>query len=699
MADKSIKCLVIIALVISVLSSFLKLATLPAFIIPSCLAIFAIAFSLNFWRDGLAYFFLGFAFCVVPVFGRGAVSVYMLGWLLAKTLRFKGASNSGDSFLKSLSLRQQYALLGIALIAVSQVLGFGQSVWFFFDEYRIASILAFGKISGLYHYLTANAEPWLEALQSLTTWVIALLLCFFICRDKKVTSEQGFVLGLLTGAMFAAGYGACQVLEFHTACSFNRSAFWVYAGRYGASFSDPNSLGIMAILIVPILLWKAFSNRSLEGESSVGSSLARLSQRSIFALGAVTLFGVSLWSGSRTFWLGVALWLAYFGCKQFLPIATSKPARRIVVSSMWLLALAAIVGIFGYPSLNERLQAGASGMASVQRVLKTLNWDTAEEMFSSRLIFARIAAELFLKSPAFGIGMGAFLQSVPAAARDLGIELKGWQDNANNYYLHVLAEQGIAGIVAVVMAFCLIGLGVFGASRSENAVTDGVSIGMTGLIRPISIIVPILLLTGPHIHFEEVHFLLAALLGFGLQRGDGQFLDMTSSRMVIASSVSIYCAMLILLIAYAAKFDWTDNARFRHKGFYGAEQGERGEGDVVVWTAGKANLVFCPESNSPIRMEFRAAHPDLAKNPVAVTFIWQNTVLGTRSIIAQNSARLTDTAWQRVSLGGELGGVSSNILLTIEVDRLWSPRKYNSSGDARWLGVQVRWPESACDVR
>lgn len=93
-------------------------------------------------------------------------------------------------------------------------------------------------------------------------------------------------------------------------------------------------------------------------------------------------------------------------------------------------------------------------------------------------------------------------------------------------------------------------------------------------------------------------------------------------------------------------------------------------------------------SDRILAMPLKASHPDIAEIPVSVTLYWNAREL--RTVV------LSTNEWQIVHLGPELGPAGSPGVLSLLVDRTWSPATSapGESADTRILGVAVgslRW--------
>jgi hypothetical protein len=108
------------------------------------------------------------------------------------------------------------------------------------------------------------------------------------------------------------------------------------------------------------------------------------------------------------------------------------------------------------------------------------------------------------------------------------------------------------------------------------------------------------------------------------------------------------------------------------------------EGFGFSWTRLRASLPLEVESDE-LSFRLRADHPDIATNPVVTRIYWGATQLRSVSIDA--------SGWHEVVLRAP-DPEGSRAVLTISVDRTWTPADKGVSNDTRELGVamtKVKW--------
>jgi len=569
-----------------------------------------------------------------------------------------------------------------------------------FDWRVVHSIVSAGGWYGLYRYLAVNTLSWHRALITIAGWLTSAVLIFSFCNEyqnllSKKTAEgvNLLVTGVTTGAC-----GACLCFLFqwgniHPFFSSTRSSFWQYIGRYSASFTDPNAWGVMGILVVPFLF--AVSQKRLRYPA--------------WLVGGIFLLFLP-WSGSRTVWLGLGVILVLFGlrlCKKYFA-QNGKTIFALAFSAGVL-----VLVIIGSPGVNRKLQEIFSAPGTV-RVLKTLNWDEARQMLWSRAVFAKLAIAEWNEHKLLGVGLDRFYEVHNAKAEELGMSLQGWKDNANNFYLQILSEQGLLGFGLVLCAFCFFVGALLDKPRDflelqnfdfsleskthlpqstshDTQFPFGNSEQRISLVRTLLAAMLIVLFVGPHLAFDEVRYFCSILFALGLCA--------VRPRQMKRKEVSwlkwaMCAAVLVWTIVVSSRVAQGKLLSPKHaRGFYAIEQAN---GQIVRWVASRGRLPICGDMSQPLRIELRASNPDIQKDPVKVVF--RDGFDGTHQL---DFLTLVDNGWKTVELELPKHPEAPHITpdwrpIEIEVNRLWSPLALGLSQDARWLGVLVKWPEQAC---
>ncbi len=583
---------------------------------------------------------LGFGIVVLPGFHFEGTALFVTAWLCGSGVgRFFRAPTDRRIFHSGFEAGE----MAIAVLILASIIAGVRALHLEYDRLLMSALFEAGGWRGVLRYLVEHTREWTSIPFLVIGYPLALLLFAELGRDSESTTP--FARGLACGAALSSAVLLLQVADIFPVLSFNRSAFWVMSDRFGGLASDPNSFGVLAVLLVPFFVYF----REAGGH--------------LLAVGAAfTVFAVP-WTGSRTFWLGALLFA--------LAALTAKFRRRRGALPTFLAALIIVTAAVGYPTLNDRLQERITSQGA-KRVLETLHWERGGAMLANRLMYAEIAVEVWREAPVLGIGLGKFYERQAEAAKRVGFDLGEWRDNANNYYLQVLAEQGVLGLALTLFAFHLLLVAISGESESRNTPLRA---------RYYPWLFFLILLTGPHLLFNEVKFVFAGTLALLIRRTG----PVDSPRLVRETRWAFWWVLTGALCAVV--FYVPVVKRQAVEGAYGLETTPEGP---ILWTSPKARFLLCPETANPISIEFRLFHPRIVEDPVRVTFSLDSDVGG-----GVREERLVATSeWQRIELAPVVS--TEPVRLSLRTDRSWSPARDGVSADSRWFGVMLKYTLPLC---
>jgi len=478
-----------------------------------------------------------------------------------------------------------------------------------FDQTLLTDIVSIGGLSSLRDALKMGIVPAQSGVESIARIFILLLVVSAVSNLKLYRPTQYLELlrGLALSTLIALLLVLIQIFELPVLDKL--SPFWRFLARYSGPFTDPNALGVASALLLFVV--------------RVGSAGR---ERVILLL---STFLIGLASGSRTFFVGALL----FAASNALHYAAQrgKLTKRNIISVV--VAGVAGIALLVIPLVNRALQQ-LSPIVSVDRLLQTLNIESAGGMFFSRSVYSQIAIRVFESSPFLGVGLGRFYQQQVAAMNSLGISLDGWLDNANNFYLEILAEGGLLSLVFLFVSLFLL------RTSFRNASTDEDSFFMQAGLATLSL----MLLTGPHLSFSEVSFLSGVIVGGAILKSS----SVRFSRRFI-HSVIISCIGLVFFLTpkpissglYLADSPLDSNLR---------------------WSGKNVRLKGCEGTE----IQVRSLYPRQELRPQILKFNNGEELI------------LKDHEWHK--LGRERGEI-----IGFTVAPAWRPER----GDPRWLGVQI----------
>lgn len=376
--------------------------------------------------------------------------------------------------------------LGLAALLGERRVTFKKLIW-------VAPLLGLASGAVIAEVLRQSSEYFgalsftdLRRARSITEWFIAThahswrylshLIMFALVVSLLESSEairEGVRRGLVVGASCAALVTVVQFVGYPPLALPNQTTFWTAINRLSGTFSDPNAQGIF-LALVPFLIFKRIPPSAGEGK--------------VLWLLAPLLLSAGLLSGSRSFIVAVILGV-------FFAIWIVSRRVALLTCCAGVVAVAALSFLDLYTSYVGQLLDSEWIPEGCRRMVTTLSIPRATESFFSRGVFLKLGLELFDHFPLFGVGADRFRYYVPALVDRLGLDIGGWVDNSNNFYLGILTEQGILGAILFAMAV-----------RGRTLVREATTVPMIGLL-----VLCCLLTTGPHLDFPEVLFVTAML--------------------------------------------------------------------------------------------------------------------------------------------------------------------------------------------
>ncbi|MDD2942897.1 MAG: O-antigen ligase family protein [bacterium] len=614
---------------------------------------------------------VGLMTVVLPFFGAPVLMVFYSSWLLASIVRVCWFP-FGSGFKRNVSGDPA----ALALFALWLMVWLPSSVHVIFhsgDMKQVLEIYHEWSFTVLRDALFASYYPAFGALRFLAfsgvTSLIFVWMYYFSrtsAQDsgcgQQIRAESGvknmairqvllltvpggeirdLFSGIVIGFFVCSFLAVLQHYSVHPVFSYNISPFWLYQKRISGTFSDPNALTVAGSLILAPLIAMGMANKSL-----------------FTAFVVLSVFCLMLVTGGRTFYLALFCAVLFFVIQQRGRYRLSGRAIALLIS-----ASASVMVMLVYPQSNLFLQR-CLPFVPLQRVMKTVNFETAAEMLFSRLHFARLAIEVWKDEPITGVGFGMFMALQREAAARLGFEVTDWIDNANNFYLEVLVAGGILSLAA--LGIFTLGLLVFYFGNLSDR-KFGFSVFHLLSATPL-VVFPVILFTGPHTNFYEVQALWMAILLLACESSGSQVTPVAEGyiKNIFFVGLLVCCGAVFSIISVS----WP-RPEF---GIY-ADEGSTEE--RLFWT-GRTALVQVPSAGN---LSFRALQPDLFEFPLTVKA--RETVSCSLPGGRGEEFTVADNQWRVFSVHG------TGSTVCLEVSRTWIPKQYRLGADARVLGLQV----------
>jgi O-antigen ligase len=275
--------------------------------------------------------------------------------------------------------------------------------------------VAWGSLS---YWWTTDAEATITAI---TTWLQCLGLVWLIWelapqRERLLMLARAYVLGTLV---------SCG----DTILSYANHSTRLYE-RYAASGFDPNDLGLLLALSLPISFYLATIPR-YHG----AAWLYRLQQVAVIVAIGLT--------SSRAALIALIVALSY------LPVASLKMTLQQKCSIFMALVIATGAAMTFLPESSWKRWSGTAN-------------ELKEGTLSDRRLIWAVGFEMFRLHPLAGIGAGAFSQGVRSI----------WPRGqvAHNTFLSVLVEEGVIGLGFLLLLLLSLALQVLKLPNPERAV-------------------------------------------------------------------------------------------------------------------------------------------------------------------------------------------------------------------------------------
>lgn len=447
----------------------------------------------------------------------------------------------------------------------------------------------------IYLYKVISKSP-PEVFKTLRVFISILLFAITtsVLSNSSNRREQ-FKRGILSGVIISVPLLISKVLiNLPELGSFDlknvNNFFWNRQGRWRGTFTDPNSFGIVALMLFPVLL----------------IDTKKYCYKNFIRVFVILWGGLALYSGSRSYLLALFIYLAILTFK-FLknksnfnrPIRNDKTingvgyirGKKILNSAKdnsliyRLIAVSFAVVVFSSSALYIFFPYYEIYLpASIHRIIYKVSHSSIVGVFDTRVKFWKIAIALFWEQPILGIGIDRFRELMTPIAERNGESLNLWIDSANNFYLSLIIELGLFGFISFLFTLSRF-------SIKENADSS--------VYRITLLLFMCLLVMGSHIEFFEVKMVLSLILASGYKFQEQSFYFQFSKSSFKPSSNFVYTFSFILISAFFICLS-KRNIEF---GFYRWEH--RGHGIYSRWSSPKSQLFI--ECNSSDEVEFSLA--------------------------------------------------------------------------------------------
>jgi len=459
----------------------------------------------------------------------------------------------------------------------------------------------------------------------------------------------------------------------------NKFYVWPWVNRINATFFDPNALGSFIVLIVPWIFASIFLLTSFNRW---------------LAFPGVIFGGFLLWrcgllisnSGSRISILGVIVILMLtiiFGLLIILKKIKSKLLFKISAIIVFLLYFFGSIWLFYYsPKIIKNLEKKAvfkkSSLFERVKKLPLGNFEGLyQQIIKDRGANAKLAVSMVKDVPLTGVGLGCF------TTEDTNWKKKTKTliyvpDTACNYYLQIASEQGLIGLIVILIFFGIWWNILYKVWKKEQ------SSGFCFFIGAGVATMMILFIFGMHTLAHEIQclfwiFLTQPIVAYNIKYEEKK----TKSNnylffLFLVVCVVYFCqaASYLSLDKQKEKFGWKTK-----EGFY---KWEKWSELRVRQTRKEANETIVSKG-IVFQQEWACLHPNITSDPVKVTF-----QLDTFS----TNFNVSDSEWKTLDIKMPFEKFDKSIKYKINVNRTWTGKEFNINNDKREFGVvlkELKW--------
>lgn len=346
-------------------------------------------------------------------------------------------------------------------------------------------VIAFAVVLGLSLW---NADDPSLGYSGMYQWAVAIFAFWMVIHFVRTRTRALLAFALMAVLAGLQGlYGAMQAL-----LGIGPESFEIGMGlsRAYGTFGMPNSyaayLEMATLPLIPVFVWalqhangvmRVYRDQRLHGVISS----TRMRRELILSVGlALVLLGGLLaglagvaMSFSRGAWLGTA---------AAAVVIVLLMGRRMIVSSLiGGVAIALLLMVAAPGGVASVLEDRFSQLVDQVQIDEARDIPLTDENFATveRLAHWQTAIAMWDDQPWLGVGTGSFDSRFTEYA--VHPDFTESQGHAHNYYLHLLAENGVAGLLAYLILVIAAMIISWRAARIRDPLAQAVGIGAVGI--------------------------------------------------------------------------------------------------------------------------------------------------------------------------------------------------------------------------
>ncbi len=565
-------------------------------------------------------------------------------------------------------------------------------------------------IANEYHDLAININgvrstgSMIWTIRYFYNYLIGFLFLFLIFNVIKSTKDVLYsIIVIISATMISVGV---VLHQYFVNPYLGNVAHWVRSGRFNATFTDPNALGGFTILLFPVFLGMILYFK-------------KWYMRLIFFFLFLLFLILLLLAGSRSAFIGIFLAAVIFiilfiirGLRYLRNRMASWPGKKkaFVLSIIILIILCLILAII-YLVIFQKDLISKSSM--IDRTLKSVETgifyfskygivEGLKSISNYRYIFWGQAIEMFKDYPVTGVGQGAYILQLPnylVSQRTCFAQV----DYSGNYYLQILSELGLPGIILIISIFFILikrVSGYFIARRRSKIFENKDWILISLFISFIAMLVGQIF--GPHTNFDEVQLIFWLVIGLMIayikveqinSRGNIRTLEISSRiRFSLREKLSLSIILFIFFSVFLFNslttlsinveqnlYDRKDNyvGWQNDYGFYREEISEEGP---FSWVAQDASTVI-EKKGEKLIIPIKDAYPEYPDKELSVKIFIDN-------LLVEKTA-LDYNKWENIEI--DIPQMAKeHFTLTLVFNRGWSPKELGINNDTRVFGGKIK---------
>ena len=517
---------------------------------------------------------------------------------------------------------------------------------------------------------------------------VAVFGVFIVLLNNKLTADKlyrTFFLGCAVSVLAACLLGLLSQfsvfsLEWYRPEFISKSGI----GKLHSVFGNPGWFSEYILVCSPFVL--LLFCRKING------IISQFVFISIFVLIGTSL----LLTGSRTGWLVFPI-VAFFCCVSFLLFHKKNEGaiswkelklRSIQVSGLGLvicLMSGPVLLVVGQDHFAKNIgEEPSRGQYLLQRMHNIINPSIRVKIWKESLA-------LIGESPVFGLGYEGYrwhrevMTSVPASKFVQQRQTRDNWDTTHNFYLQILASNGVAGLLVWFMLIGYVALLLYRDAITNRNEQSFVLLGALGAFHLYGF-------TQSMQYIASIWFLVFIIIGYSMCLN-------SKSKLPGMERIGKYMVIVVLLTAVSGGLVYGRNLQSHkladrygllrygvdrndtlYKGFYKKEN--RGKDEFFRWSGRAAKIVLNGSGN--VQFDFACYAPRLEQSPITLDVMLNGQLVDKH--VFRKGQKVTRT-YSLLDLDNH-----SPITLHLQVSRVWNPKREKINTDTRNLGIAVSEP-------